>query len=85
MKKFIAFISAAFLIGALSAPVFATEPAETDNSGVLGALDRNSVWTDFIEERNQTASSDGQSTNAPNEDQAEMKIKTQDMPWQRVG
>ena len=84
MKKLIILFSAVFFVFALAgANAWATDP-ETN------VLDRHAVWTNDIENHKikDSGPSDDQSAKAGGEvqeKQSRMGIKTEDLPWQRVG
>ena len=84
MKKFITLFSAVFFVFALTgANAWATD-SETN------VLDRHAVWTNDIENHKikDYGSSNDQSAKAGGEvqeKQSRMGIKTEDLPWQRVG
>jgi len=86
MKKLIALFSAVFFVFALTgANVWAADPEpETP------VIDRHAVWTNDIENHKSkgSGSSDDQSAKSGDEVQEKqslMGIKTEDLPWQRVG
>ena len=86
MKKFVTLFSAVFFVFALTgANAWATDP-EPETL----VIDRHAVWTNDIENHKikDTGPSDDQSAKAGGEvqeKQSRMGIKTEDLPWQRVG